>query len=139
LRRAVRGELSALVGVPVIDELFYRLLLAQVKESTGRNPLEALRENLPGAIATYGPAVDTALRKLLALPRLQLVGVENDDGNKMLDNILLYSLLPRDALHLAIMQRLGVTAIASDDSDFDRVGGVERHWVIHPPSQKTQV
>jgi hypothetical protein len=46
----------------------------------------------------------------------------------------MFSLLPRDALHLAIIQRLGITAIASDDVDFDRVAGLNRYWVINPPS-----
>ncbi len=52
----------------------------------------------------------------------------------MLDNIRTFWLLPRDALHVAIIQRLGLTAIASDDVDFDRVEGIERHWVINPPA-----
>jgi predicted nucleic acid-binding protein len=50
----------------------------------------------------------------------------------MLENILAFSLLPHDALHLAIIQRLELTAIASDDADFDRVPVLERHWVVHP-------
>jgi predicted nucleic acid-binding protein len=51
----------------------------------------------------------------------------------MLENIQTFSLLPRDALHVAIVQRLGLNGIASDDIDFDRVKGVERHWAINPP------
>lgn len=48
LKRIVRGEIEAFVGVPVLDELFYRLLLARVKETTGGNPLDTLRENVTG-------------------------------------------------------------------------------------------
>jgi len=51
----------------------------------------------------------------------------------VLENIKNFSLLPRDALHVAIIQRLGLTVIASDDMDFDRVKGLERHWIINPP------
>jgi len=29
-------------------------------------------------------------------------------------------ILPRDAIHLVVMKRLGLTAIASDDEGFDR-------------------
>src|SRR5438067_4511960 len=32
--------------------------------------------------------------------------------------------LPRDAIHLAVMRRLGITAIASDDDGFDRYPGI---------------
>lgn len=36
-------------------------------------------------------------------------------------------------MHLSIMQRLGLNAIASDDRDFDRVDTIERHWIVQPP------
>jgi predicted nucleic acid-binding protein len=52
----------------------------------------------------------------------------------MLKNIRTFFLLPRDAMHVAIVQRLGLNGIASDDIDFNRVKGVERHWVINPPT-----
>ncbi|MEW6296554.1 MAG: type II toxin-antitoxin system VapC family toxin [Thermodesulfobacteriota bacterium] len=137
LRRVMRREIRAVVGLPVIDELFYRLLLARVKEATQRNPLEVLRADLAGAVATHGRAIGAAVRKLLALPQLALVGVEPGDVYKMLDNIVLFSLLPRDALHVAVIQRLGLTAVASDDTDFDRVNGIERRWLINPPTLPT--
>jgi predicted nucleic acid-binding protein len=38
LSRIVRGEIEAFVRIPVLDELFYRLLLARLKEATERNP-----------------------------------------------------------------------------------------------------
>ena len=33
LSRSIRGEIEAFVSIPVLDELFYRLLLARVKEA----------------------------------------------------------------------------------------------------------
>jgi predicted nucleic acid-binding protein len=75
-----------------------------------------------------------SLGKLTMLPHINLVGVDAADFNRMLENIQTFSLLPRDALHVAIVQRLGLSSIASDDTDFDRVRGVERHWVINPPT-----
>jgi predicted nucleic acid-binding protein len=133
LRRAVRGELRAFVGIPVLDELFYRLLLARVKDATGQNPLNVLRKDVVGAVSTCGDAIEMAIRSLMALPYLELVGVEIADFDRMLSNISTFSLLPRDALHLAIIQRLGLGAIASDNTDFDRVTWLERHWIINPP------
>jgi predicted nucleic acid-binding protein len=50
--------------------------------------------------------IDAALRKLLGL-HLHLVGVETSDFDGMLDNIRAYTLLPRDALLVAIIQRMG--------------------------------
>ena len=78
--------------------------------------------------------IDSSLRKLTLLPHINLVGVETTDFDRMLENIRTFFLLPRDALHVAIVQRLGLNGVASDDIDFDRVKSVERHWVINPPT-----
>jgi len=134
LNRIVHGEIEAFISIPVLDELFYRLLLARIKETTDRNPLEVLRENQSEAIAAHSEMIDGALRKLVALPHINLVGVETTDLDRMLRNIRAFSILPRDALHIAIVQRLGLNNVASDDIDFDPVKGVERHWVINPPT-----
>lgn len=129
----VVGE--AFVSILVLDELFYRLLLARVKDATGRNPLEVLRADLAGAIAAHGDVIEAALRKLMDLPHVHLVSVETADFSGMLNNIRVYGLLPRDALHVTIIQRLGLRALASDDTDFDRVATLTRHWVINPPAR----
>jgi hypothetical protein len=134
LSRIVCGEIEAFVSIPMLDELFYRLLLARIKETTDRNPIEVLRENQAEAIVAHSNLIDSSLRKLVLLPHINLVGVETTDFDRMLGNIRAFSLLPRDALHVAIAQRLGLSSIASDDTDFDRVKGIERHWVIHPPT-----
>jgi predicted nucleic acid-binding protein len=134
LSRIIRGEIEAFVSIPMLDELFYRLLLARIKETTDRNPIEVLRQNQAEAIAAHSNVIDGSLRKLLLLPHINLVGVETTDFERMLENIRTFSLLPRDALHVAIVQRLGLSSIASDDIDFDRVKGIKRHWVINPPT-----
>ena len=133
--RVVHGNLEAFVGIPVMDELFYRLLLSRIKESSGRNPLDVLREDLTKTITIHGPAIEAPLRKLAALPHLNLVGLERMDFYRMLENINRFSLLPRDALHLAIIQRLEIPGIATDDLDFDRVETIDRHWIINPPAR----
>ena len=43
-----------------------------------------------------------------------------EDITAMRQVMLATGLLPRDAIHLSVMRRLGITAIASDDDDFDR-------------------
>jgi len=52
----------------------------------------------------------------------------------MLGNITAFGLLPRDALHIAVIQRLGLSEIATDDADFDRVPWMQRHWVFNAPA-----
>jgi hypothetical protein len=62
--RVVRGNCETFVGIPVYDELFYRLLLAGIRDATGGHALEALRADRTGVIHTHGPAIDRALRQL---------------------------------------------------------------------------
>lgn len=130
--QVVDGRLDVFVSVVALDELYYRLLLGRIKDTASGNPLDVLRDDLAGAIDQHGNLISTAIRKLVSIPHFNLVGIEAEDSEKMLENIQAYSLLPRDALHLAIIQRLGIRMIASDDRDFDRVESINRHWVINP-------
>lgn len=134
LGRMVQGDIEAYTSILTMDELFYRLLLARVKDVYRRNPLDVLREDIKGAIAKCGAEIEVALRRLIRLPHLQLAAVLEDDFPQMLTNITAFGLLPRDALHVAVMQRLGLSEIATDDVDFDRVPWLQRHWVFNAPA-----
>lgn len=134
LGRMVQGEIGVYTSVLTMDELFYRLLLARVKDFYGRNPLNVLREDMSEAIARCGSEIEVALRRLVELPHLQLAAVVEDDFSQMLANITAFGLLPRDALHVTVMQRLGLSEIATDDADFDRVTWLQRHWVFNVPA-----
>jgi predicted nucleic acid-binding protein len=138
LTRVIKGEIEAFIGLPVLDELYYRLLLGRIKDAKNGNPLLFLRKNIAGAIAEHGVHIETAMRKLMILPHIHLIGCDNAaaDFESMLENIRKYSLLPRDAIHVAIMKRNCLNAIASDDMDFDRVANIERHWIVQPPEVK---
>ena len=134
LGRMVQGEIKVYTSILTMDELFYRLLLARVKDIYGRNPLSVLREDTSGALARCGAEIEAALRRLVRLPHLQLVAVVADDFPRMLANITAFGLLPRDALHVAAMQRLGLSEIATDDTDFDRAIWLQRHWLFNVPA-----
>jgi hypothetical protein len=58
LQRVIRGDIIAYVSLLTIDELYYRLLLALIKEHAGRNPLDVLREEAPGAVARHSWVVN---------------------------------------------------------------------------------
>lgn len=131
--RVVYGEMEAYTSVLTMDELFYRLLLARVKEVYSQNPLDVIRESAGEAIARCGAEIENALWRLMELPHLRLVGVVENDVPQMLINVTAFGLLPRDALHVAVIQRLGLSDIATDDVDFDRVPWLQRHWLFNAP------
>ena len=132
-RRMVRGDITGYTAVLTMDELSYRPLLGRLRDASEGNPLDILRERGEDAVRTYAPEIETALRKLLRLPHLELAPVLPGDVPAMLRNVSAFGLLPRDALHVAVMARLDLDQIATDDRDFDRVPGTERHWLINEP------
>jgi len=60
-----------------------------------------------------------ACRAVLALRDLDVVSVEHGDMWKMAELIDTFGLRPRDAVHLAIMKRLGEKTIITEDIHFD--------------------
>lgn len=69
--------------------------------------MKTLREQL-------APVIDSLLDLVLFEP------VFLSDIRQMRQEMQATGILPRDAIHLAVMKRLGLTAIASDDEGFDR-------------------
>lgn len=61
-----------------------------------------------------------ACRALLALRHLEVVQVTQGDMWEMAGAMEKWKLRPRDALHLAVMRRLGEKTIVSEDAHFDK-------------------
>jgi len=60
-----------------------------------------------------------ACRAVLALKDLDIVSVQYGDMWKMVELMETFGLRPRDAVHLAIMKRLGEKTIITEDIHFD--------------------
>ncbi|MEZ4730798.1 MAG: type II toxin-antitoxin system VapC family toxin [Caldilineaceae bacterium] len=70
--------------------------------------------------------IEPQLVALQHFPNFTVVPITTIDLSAMHQNVRQFHLLPRDALHLSVMQRLGCTNLISEDSDFDTVDGVNR-------------
>jgi predicted nucleic acid-binding protein len=125
--RIERGELQAYTSVLTFDELAYRMLLALIRDQYGGSPLEHLRDNEEQMIAQFYPQIAPHLARLRTFPNLFLVELTATDLVVMDEAMSLYHLRPRDALHLAAMQRCDCFQLVSHDSDFDRVPHVQRY------------
>jgi len=125
--RVEAGELRAYTSVLTFDELAYRLLLALIGDRYSGSPLEHLRANEAQMIAECYPQIAPHLTQLRAFPNLFLVDVTPSDLEVMDEGMRLYHLRPRDALHLAAMQKSSCFDLVSHDSDFDRVPMVRRY------------
>jgi len=103
------------------------MLLALIRDTYGGSPLEHLRDREPELIAEFYPALAPVLSHLRAFPNLSLVDVTSSDLVAMDEAMHLYHVRPRDALHMAAMQKCGCYDLVSHDADFDRVLVVRRY------------
>lgn len=124
LKRVIQGQIELCVSPLMADELFYRLLLTRIKEVYGKTPQDVLRADSVIPIRRLSTELSVVLQRTFRLPHLHLISIEVDDIFRMLKNAQQYALMPRDALHLAIMQRLSLQDIVTDDTDFDRVSNL---------------
>jgi predicted nucleic acid-binding protein len=121
------GEIRAYTSVLTFDELAYRMLLASIRDRYDRSPLDQLRDRQAEMIAEFSPQLVLHLNRLRAFPNLFLVDVTASDLAAMNEGMRRYHLRPRDALHLAAMQKCDCLDLVSNDTDFDRVSQLHRY------------
>jgi predicted nucleic acid-binding protein len=104
-----------------IDETVFVLLeelLQRPPYGITRSRGQYLRAH-PEVVRELMTSVDYWVQNWLGVVSLEPVLPE--DITAMRQVLKATGLLPRDAIHLSVMRRLGITAIASDDDDFGRM------------------
>lgn len=132
-QRIEGGQIRAFTSVNTFDELAYRLLLSAIKDRYNGNPIELLRNQTSDMLREFYPSVQEVLLMLKSLPNLTILSLTESELSRMIDNLSSDMLLPRDALHLAVIENHGIRYMATDDRDFDKVEGIERVWLYNPP------
>ncbi|NHV98193.1 MAG: type II toxin-antitoxin system VapC family toxin [Thaumarchaeota archaeon] len=109
----------------LIEELFRRLL----EEQLFTNMLVV--DEVLYISRKYGVSYETTLDflKNTVLPYAEVLPVEEEDLKPVEKYLLKYGLKPSDAIHLATMEKAGISNIVSEDREFDRVKGIKRIWV----------
>ena len=125
-QRIEDGMLQAFTASLTFDELAYRLLLGLIRDKYGSAPLDRLRQQQKAMIAEFYALIEPQLVALQNFPNFMIAPVTSADIVAMHRNIIQFQLLPRDALHLSIMQRMGCTNLISQDKGFDTVTNLER-------------
>jgi len=109
-----------------VDEVVFILLqelAARPPYGVGRNRSQYLAEH-PDAVREMMRVVEAPLADLVEL--LTLEPVVPADVLGMQAVMATTGLLPRDALHVAVMRRVGLSTLVSDDTAFDRCAGITR-------------
>ncbi len=126
LQRIVNGELIAHTSTHVITEVIHRMMtieaVAKFGWTQGKVTLR-LRQH-PDAVKQLSQ-FQVAVGKLQSLP-MQIAWVTPPLIDATVKVSEQTGLLTHDALIVAIMQGFAITNLASNDSDFDRVPGIQR-------------
>lgn len=118
------GEPLSYVSALALDETIFTLLQMKVREDHAERGFWDVYREHPRVIQPYLRELRVLVDRLFVDPRIQVVGTESEfiyEAMEYMDN---YSLLPRDALHLATMARYGVDSIVTTDHDFLTVDGL---------------
>jgi predicted nucleic acid-binding protein len=126
-QRIEHGEIQAHTSVLAFDELAYRMLLALIKDRYGGSPLENLHQNQAKLTGEFYPQLEPQFAQLSRFPHLSIHEIAAGDLAAMQSNMRQYNLLPRDALHLAAMQKCGCFHLVSQDTDFDMIPSIQRY------------
>jgi predicted nucleic acid-binding protein len=127
LDRIERQEISGCTATPVLSEASHRMMTLEAITLFGwpqANVGNRLRTNPAevGKLATFRKAIDRVLQSNLRVLTVapSLLGT----GAALCQQL---GLLTNDGLIVAVMQANGLTNIASNDADFDRVPGLTRY------------
>lgn len=124
LERVAKKELAALMTVPVLSDAVHKVMCSEAKErfNQSRGGLVNWLKANPNRVRELTAATE-ALRLVEAMP-IALVSVDLAaviDAQRVVRE---YGLLASDALIVAMMQRQGITHLATNDDDFDSVAGL---------------
>jgi predicted nucleic acid-binding protein len=126
LKRIENGDLMGYVSAHVFNDIAYRLLTLEACQLFGW-PYSGIGQRLK----RHSTDIHKLLKSRQALDEILRIGIHVLPVNAQ--HVLLagdlsrtHGLLSGDALLVAMMQSHGLTKLASNDADFDRVPGITR-------------
>jgi predicted nucleic acid-binding protein len=111
---------------PRLDRFFNSLL----KEHLFTNML-VLDETLHVSRRRYAVPYAMTMRFLRRafLPYAEIIPIAEEDLQAKERYLTKYDVKPSDAIHLATMDKVGITSIVSEDEELDSVKGIRRIWL----------
>jgi predicted nucleic acid-binding protein len=124
LDRAIAGHLSLSVSLQVLGDVLHKAMTSEAARLTGRD-----QNKMVGYLKRHPEVIGQLVEWPLALQRLEVVPMQIlptsiDLFYEVTKIAQTHGLLTNDALIVALMQRHGITHLATNDDDFDRVPGI---------------
>ena len=123
LKCVERGEYESCVNDVVLSEVLLNFIKSELFRLRGIKPHKVVREikREPSLIKLVN---FDAVTKLFENLRVDILPIEYM-CKELVEFITKYSLLPNDAIYVATMKQRGITNIATNDPDFERVGWIK--------------
>jgi predicted nucleic acid-binding protein len=127
LRRIENGDSQGFTSAHVLNEMVHRLMTEEAHQRFGWTMTGIARR-----LRRHPTQVQVIFRPRQAIDELSLIGLQilpvtGAQVSLAIDVSIQYGLLSSDALVVAVMRQQGLQALASHDSDFDRVSGRTRY------------
>ncbi|RLE71096.1 MAG: PIN domain nuclease [Thermoprotei archaeon] len=112
----------------VMYEDFYLRLRTRYKAYTD---VLVLDELIYVSHRRYGVPYDVTLEfvESIVRPYVAMLPIGEEEFDQAVRVIKEYGLKPSDAIHVGVMRANGIELVASEDRDFERVGGLKRVWM----------
>ena len=122
------GHLQGLTSTLVLDEVFYKMMLMEASNKF-HIPLKDASSYLKRNYHRITVLTDSRknIQKIQRINNLEIKGISPEIFEMSTEIAETNMLLPHDASHLAVMRFTGLSDIATNDSDFERVAGI-RVW-----------
>ena len=120
VRQFYTGRITAFASSDVISDVVHRLLIAEATERTGRLYNHRSLKSDPDlvrSLTTWKSKMTDLLRSPLVVEEVTIEAVRS-----LLTHIPATGLLGKDALIYGSMAKYGLTRIATNDADFERLG-----------------
>ena len=126
LRCVERNELKGVTSALTINEVLHRLTIIEIaqKEDVGPREVIGLIKEHPSVLAKASNSF-TFIEKMRDLPNLDIVAYSREIAFWGETLAKTYFLLSNDATHVATMKTHGISDIATNDPDFERVAGIK--------------
>ena len=120
---STEDTLSCISTLALDETIFTLVRLKVIEDHPGQGFWDIFCKD-PQVILPYLGELRTLVHRLAVDPRIQIVGTEREDVLAALNHMDGFACLPRDAMHLAVMSRLGIDSIVTADDDYLSVDGL---------------
>lgn len=125
LDRVKTGEITGRISVIVLNELLHKLMLGEIAEKENIKLSQVIRFIRNNREILKGLKAYSIVEDVETNYKLSVTGVDRDDFDEARRLMKKELLLSNDAHHLAVMRREEIVNLATRDSDFATVEGIE--------------